>query len=144
MNIFKKTAALSNKSPSCCYPSDLPNTCAPADFDSLLNLVTVFPPRVRRDLNEGNSLYKLHGEVHSPLHLNNYMLNGGSVSHLPALFCSPDNSPFNIQMEFADTLSFLVMLLCMQQDGGPCRLHAAPLFSGFGLLTKPQTPSAQR
>lgn len=56
----------------------------------------------------------------------------------PGLFSS-DNSPFNIQKEFVDAPSFL-MFLCIQQDGGSCRLHAVSLFSGAGLLTKPRPP----
>lgn len=81
----------------------------------------------------------MHGEVHSPLHLTNYTLNGGTVSHFPGLL-SPDNSPFNIQKEFVAALSFLMMFLCMQQDGGSCWLHAVSLFSGVEPLTKPRPP----
>lgn len=145
LNIFKtsnklaNTAALPNTSPSCCYPWDLPNTQTPAVLDGLLNPVTMFLHGVRWDLNEGNSIYNMHGEVHSPLHLTKYTLNGRTVSHLPSLFRT-DNSPFNIQKEFVDAPSFLMMFLCMQQDGGSCRRHAVSLFSVVGLLTKPQPP----
>lgn len=36
--------------------------------------------RVRWDLNEGNSIYKVHGEIHSHLHLTISSFNGESLS----------------------------------------------------------------
>lgn len=88
-------------------------------------------PRMQWDLNEGSS------EVHSPHHLT---LNRGTVSLLHGSFSSPDNSPFNIQTECVDAPSFLMMFPCGQQDGGSWRLHAVPLFSAAGPLTKPRRP----
>lgn len=87
-NIFKKqqqtanSAACPNKSSSCCYPCDLPNRQTPAVLDSLLNPVTILPHGIEWDLNESNSIYNIHGEVHSPLHLIDSM--GGLSLIFPA------------------------------------------------------------
>lgn len=87
-SIFKKqqqpanSAARPNKSSSWCYPCDLPNTQTPAVLDTLLNPVTMLPHGIEWDLNEGNSIYNIHGEVHSPLHLTNSM--GGLSLIFPA------------------------------------------------------------
>lgn len=47
---------------------------------------------------------------------------------------------FNIQKEFVEVPSFLMMFQCLQQDGGSCRLHAESLLRCVGLLTKRRPP----
>lgn len=88
--------------------------------------------RVRWDLNEGNSkcMVKFTPFSISPSH--------HSMERLSLIF--PAFLNLIILPQFVDVQPFLMMCLCMQQDGGSCRLHAESLFRRVGLLTKLRPP----